>query len=103
MKKPSIHQENQINLGIYNKLLEINNYLMSNYNIDISDKIPKLPIFIHKDNFIIPNFITKYNITVDDDIVTYYIDDDNKVYNIENDTYIYVGDFDENKSIIKLT
>ena len=98
----TIEQENYINLNVFQKLHEINNYLIKTYNLDISTKIPTLPVWIKQDTIIYPNYIDKYEIDYNGNIYTYYIDNSNNVYELESKLFMYVGSFDKKNNIINL-
>ena len=102
MSTITIAQENYINLNVFQKLHEINNYLIETYNLDISTKIPTLPVWIKKDTIIYPNYIDKYEIDYNGEIYIYYIDNSNNVYELESKLFMYVGSFDKKTNIINL-
>ena len=102
MNFAKIKQENIINLKVYNLLQEINQYLIKEYDIDISDKIPKYMVYIDKKSIIYPNFIDKYIIENDGKNKIYYIDDNNKAYRLKNNRYNLVGEYKKDECIIKL-
>ena len=102
MSSFTLEQENYINLNVFQKLHEINEYLIETYNLDISNKIPTLPIWIKKNTIIYPNYIDKYEIDYNGEIYTYYIDNSDNVYKLEADLFIYVGSFNKKTNIINL-
>ena len=102
MSTITIAQENYINLNVFQKLHEINNYLIETYNLDISTKIPTLPVWIKKDTIIYPNYIDKYEIDYNGEIYIYYIDNSNNVYELKSKLFMYVVSFDKKNNIINL-
>ena len=102
MSSFTLEQENYINLNVFQKLHEINDYLIKTYNLDISTKIPTLPVWIKQDTIIYPNYIDKYEIDYNGEIYIYYIDNSNNVYKLESKVFIYVGSFDKKNNIINL-